>query len=85
MVTAQDVEQVEAELQELRTLLMTARDRVRPRVNDLYERTERLRADDRDCRYQPTLTRVHDLLLACRRGFEVNDYVRQVARVRAGH
>lgn len=84
MVTQQDVEMVEAELHELRTLLMTARDRVRPRLNDLVEKTEALKADDEDTRYLPTLNRVHELLLAFRRGFEVNDHIRRLARVHPG-
>ena len=78
MVTQQDVEQIERELDELRTLLMTTRDRVRPRLEELVHRTETLQglADDGGSDYLPTLNSVHELLLAFRRGFEVSDCVR---------
>ncbi|MEM1353862.1 MAG: hypothetical protein AAGC44_01700 [Planctomycetota bacterium] len=82
MITQEDVQQVEAELQELRTQLMIARDRVRPRLDDLVERTEKLQADDEDSGYMPTLNRVHELLLLFQRGFEVDDHVRRIARLR---
>lgn len=78
MVTQQDVEQIERELDELRTLLMTTRDRVRPRLEELVHRTETLQglADDGGSDYLPTLNSVHELLLAFRRGFEVTDCLR---------
>ena len=78
MVTQQDVEQIERELDELRTLLMTTRDRVRPRLEELVHRTETLQGltGDGGSDFLPTLNSVHELLLAFRRGFEVTDCLR---------
>jgi hypothetical protein len=76
MVTAQDVQEIERELEELRTLLMTTRDKVRPRLEDLVRRTETLRGLTEESEYVSTLDSVHELLLAFRRGFEVMDRVR---------
>lgn len=76
MVTQNDIDEIESELQQLRTLLMTSRDRVRPRLDALVSRTEELQQDGVGSVYLPTLDNVHKLLLAFRRGFEVNDKVR---------
>lgn len=78
MVTQQDIDQIESELQQLRTLLMTSRERVRPRLDALVTRTEQLQKDGAGSAYLPTLENVHKLLLSFRRGFEVNDRLRQM-------
>lgn len=78
MVTQTDIDQIETELQQLRTLLMTSRDRVRPRLDALVNKTEQLQADGVDSTYLPTINNVHKLLLAFRRGFEVNDKLRNM-------
>ena len=78
MVTQADIEQVETELQQLRTLLMTSRERVRPRLDALVDKTEQLQQDGQGSVYLPTLNNVHRLLLSFRRGFEVNDTVRKM-------
>lgn len=78
MVTQNDIDQIETELQQLRTLLMTSRERVRPQLEALVSRTEQLQHDGADSAYLPTLNNVHKLLLAFRRGFEVNDRLRQM-------
>lgn len=79
MVTQTDIEQVETELQQLRTLLMTSRERVRPRLDALVDKTEQLQLDGQGSVHLPTLNNVHKLLLSFRRGFEVNDKVRKMA------
>jgi peptidoglycan hydrolase CwlO-like protein len=76
MVTQDDIDQIETELQQLRTLLMTSREKVRPRLEDLVNRTEQLQQDGVDSTYLPTINNIHKLLLAFRRGFEVNDKLR---------
>ena len=78
MITQADVDSIESELQELRTLLMTSRDRVRPRLEALVDKTERLQQDADDSAYLPTINNVHKLLLSFRRGFEVNDKLRKM-------
>ncbi len=78
MVTQNDIDQIQTELQQLRTLLMTARDRVRPRLDDLVSRTEQLQHTGQDSAYLPTLNNIHMLLLSFRRGFEVNDTLRSM-------
>lgn len=78
MVTQQDIDQIESELQTLRTLLMTSRDRVRPRLEALVSRTEQLQQDGKGSAFLPTIENVHKLLLAFRRGFEVNDKLRSM-------
>lgn len=78
MVTQDDIDHIESELQQLRTLLMTARDRVRPRLEALVDKTEELQLDGRDSVYLPTINNIHKLLLAFRRGFEVNDKLRSM-------
>jgi hypothetical protein len=79
MVSQSDIDQIEAELQELRTLLMTSRDRVRPRLEALVDKTEQLQLDGQNSTYLPTINNVHKLLLSFQRGFEVNDKVRKMA------
>lgn len=79
MVTQADIDQVESELQQLRTLLMTSRERVRPQLEALVDRTEQLQLDGQGSAYLPTLNNVHGLLLSFKRGFEVNDKVRKMA------
>ena len=79
MVTQADIDHVEAELQQLRTLLMTSRERVRPRLEALVDKTEQLQQDGQGSVYLPTINNVHKLLLAFRRGFEVNDTVRKMS------
>ena len=78
MVTQDDIDQIESELHQLRTLLMTARDRVRPRLEALVDKTEQLQQDGVDSAYLPTINNIHKLLLAFRRGFEVNDKLRSM-------
>ena len=78
MVTEADIETIEAELQQLRTLLMTSREKVRPRLEALVNRTEQLQLDGEGSIYLPTLNNVHRLLLSFVRGFEVNDKVRKM-------
>jgi len=78
MVTQSDIDSIENELQELRTLLMTSREKVRPRLEALVTRTEALQHDGAQSAYLPTINNVHKLLLAFRRGFEVNDKVRKL-------
>ncbi len=78
MVTQNDIDQIETELQQLRTLLMTSRERVRPRLDALVEKTEQLQQDGADSVYLPTINNVHKLLLSFRRGFEVNDKLRKM-------
>lgn len=78
MVTQADIDQIETELQQLRTLLMTSRERVRPRLDALLDRTEELQLDGAESNYLPTINNVHKLLLAFQRGFEVNDKVRKM-------
>jgi|GEM_PF-2554715 len=78
MVTKADIDQIETELQKLRTLLMTSREQVRPRLEALVDRTEELQAQGAGSVYLPTIKNVHNLLLAFRRGFEVNDKVRMM-------
>lgn len=78
MVTQADIDQIETELQQLRTLLMTSRERVRPRLNALVDKTEQLQQAGSDSTYLPTINNVHKLLLAFRRGFEVNDKLRNM-------
>jgi len=79
MVTQADIDLIETELQQLRTLLMTSREKVRPRLEALVSRTEELQLDGTGSVYLPTINNVHKLLLAFRRGFEVNDKVRKMA------
>lgn len=79
MVTQTDIDQIENELQQLRTLLMTSRERVRPQLDALVDKTEKLQLDGQDSVYLPTLNNVHKLLLSFKRGFEVNDKVRKMA------
>jgi peptidoglycan hydrolase CwlO-like protein len=79
MVTQADIDHVEAELQQLRTLLMTSRERVRPRLEALVDRTEQLQQDGEGSVYLPTINNVHKLLLSFQRGFEVNDKVRKMS------
>lgn len=79
MVTQTDIDQIENELQQLRTLLMTSRERVRPQLDALVDKTEQLQLDGQDSVYLPTLNNVHKLLLSFKRGFEVNDKVRKMA------
>jgi len=79
MVTQDDITQIETELQELRTLLMTSRDRVRPQLDALVDKTEQLQLDGQGSVYLPTINNVHKLLLSFKRGFEVNDKVRKMA------
>ncbi|MFN3168268.1 MAG: hypothetical protein ACE37H_14510 [Phycisphaeraceae bacterium] len=76
MVTQDDIDQIETELQQLRTLLMTSREKVRPRLEDLVTKTEQLQQDGINSAYLPTINNIHKLLLAFRRGFEVNDKLR---------
>lgn len=76
MVTQDDIDQIETELQQLRTLLMTSREKVRPRLEDLVNKTEQLQQAGTDSTYLPTINNIHKLLLAFRRGFEVNDKLR---------
>lgn len=78
MVTQTDIDLIESELNQLRTLLMTTRSQVRPRLEALVDKTEQLQADGTDSDYLPTINNVHSLLLAFRRGFEVNDKLRQM-------
>lgn len=78
MVTQADIQSIETELQHLRTLLMTSRDQVRPRLDALVDRTEELQLDGANSAYLPTINNVHSLLLAFKRGFEVNDKLRQM-------
>lgn len=78
MVTQADIDQIESELQQLRTLLMTSREKVRPRLEALVQRTEELQLDGQDSVYLPTINNVHKLLLSFQRGFEVNDKVRKM-------
>ena len=47
MVTQADIELIETELQQLRTLLMTSRQQVRPRLEALLDKTEQLQAEGR--------------------------------------
>ena len=79
MVTQADIDQIESELQQLRTLLMTSRDRVRPRLEALVDKTEELQKEGEGSVYLPTINNVHKLLLSFQRGFEVNDKVRKMA------
>ena len=78
MVTQADIELIETELQQLRTLLMTSRERVRPRLEALVDKTEQLQQDGEGSVYLPTINNVHKLLLSFQRGFEVNDKVRKM-------
>ena len=78
MVTQADIELIESELQQLRTLLMTSRERVRPRLEALVDKTEQLQQDGEGSVYLPTINNVHKLLLSFQRGFEVNDKVRKM-------
>lgn len=78
MVTQADIDQIETELQQLRTLLMTSREQVRPRLEKLVARTEQMQVDGAGSNYLPTINNVHNLLLAFRRGFEVNDKLRKL-------
>lgn len=78
MVTQADIDHVEAELQQLRTLLMTSRERVRPRLEALVDKTEQLQQDGEGSVYLPTINNVHMLLLSFQRGFEVNDKLRKM-------
>lgn len=79
MVTQADIDQIESELQQLRTLLMTSRERVRPQLDALVNKTESLQQDGEGSVYLPTINNVHKLLLSFKRGFEVNDKVRKMA------
>jgi len=79
MVTQTDIDQIESELQQLRTLLMTSRERVRPRLEALVDKTEQLQLDGQNSSYLPTINNVHKLLLSFQRGFEVNDKLRKMA------
>ena len=79
MVTQTDIDQIENELQQLRTLLMTSRERVRPQLDELVNKTEKLQQDGEGSVYLPTINNVHKLLLSFKRGFEVNDKVRKMA------
>lgn len=79
MVTQTDIDQIESELQQLRTLLMTSRERVRPQLDALVDKTEQLQQDGEGSVYLPTINNVHKLLLSFKRGFEVNDKVRKMA------
>ena len=79
MVTQADIDHVEAELQQLRTLLMTSRERVRPRLEALVNRTEELQQVGQGSVFLPTIINVHKLLLSFQRGFEVNDTLRKMA------
>lgn len=79
MVTQTDIDQIENELQQLRTLLMTSRERVRPQLEALVDKTEQLQLDGQNSVYLPTLNNVHKLLLSFKRGFEVNDKVRKMS------
>ena len=78
MVTQADIELIETELEQLRTLLMTSRERVRPRLDALVDKTEKLQQDGAGSVYLPTINNVHKLLLSFKRGFEVNDKVRKM-------
>lgn len=78
MVTQDDIDHIETELQQLRTLLMTSREKVRPRLEALVNKTEQLQHAGSDSAYLPTLNNIHKLLLAFRRGFEVNDKLRSM-------
>jgi len=80
MVTQTDIDNLQCDLQELRTLLMTKRERVRPRLDALMDQTENLQAQAATSDYAPTIHNVHELLLAFRRGFEVGDAVRKMRR-----
>ena len=79
MVTKNDIDQIESELQQLRTLLMTSRERVRPRLEALVDKTEELQLNGQGSVYLPTINNVHKLLLSFQRGFEVNDKVRKMS------
>lgn len=79
MVTKNDIDQIETELQQLRTLLMTSRERVRPRLEALVDKTEELQLNGEGSVYLPTINNVHKLLLSFQRGFEVNDKVRKMS------
>jgi peptidoglycan hydrolase CwlO-like protein len=79
MVTQTDIDQIESELQQLRTLLMTSRERVRPRLEALVDKTEKLQVDGQGSAYLPTIDNVHKLLLSFQRGFEVNDKLRKMS------
>lgn len=78
MVTQADIDQIETELQQLRTLLMTSRERVRPQLDALVNKTEELQLAGQNSVYLPTINNVHKLLLSFKRGFEVNDKVRKM-------
>ena len=78
MVNKSDIDEIETELQQLRTLLMTSRERVRPQLEALVDKTEQLQLDGRGSVYLPTINNVHKLLLSFQRGFEVNDKVRKM-------
>ena len=79
MVTQADIDLIQSELQQLRTLLMTSRERVRPRLEALVDKTEQLQKDDTASVYLPTINNVHRLLRSFQRGFEVNDTVRKMS------
>lgn len=79
MVTQTDIDQIESELQQLRTLLMTSRERVRPQLEALVDKTEQLQLDGQGSAYLPTINNVHKLLLSFQRGFEVNDKLRKMS------
>ncbi|MGB1124863.1 MAG: hypothetical protein ACPG4Q_06640 [Phycisphaeraceae bacterium] len=78
MVNKSDIDEIETELQQLRTLLMTSRERVRPQLEALVDKTEQLQLDGQGSVYLPTINNVHKLLLSFQRGFEVNDKVRKM-------
>ena len=84
MVTRTDIDQIETELMELRTLLMTAREKVRPRLDTLVDRTEQLRKENPTSPFEPTLANVDELLKAFRRGFEVTDKMRNIQNATSG-
>ena len=71
-----EIESLNRELAELRALLMSGRERVRPRLNALIQRTQTLHDQPSQ---RPRDAAVGDLLerlLAYQRGFEVGDCVR---------
>jgi len=71
-----EIDSLNAELAELRSLLMAGRERVRPRLDALIRRTRQLTDQPRQPIQDRALRDLLERLLAYERGFEVGDCVR---------
>jgi len=68
MVTREQVNQLQTELEQLRTVLVRDRRSAAVQIDALLDRADRLRTESAGGDFEPSITAVHDLLQSLRRG-----------------